>query len=99
MAPAAPSNLAASAVVQTPTSALVTLTWTDNANNETSFTVQRATDAAFTTGVANATVAANATTRLDLRPRGVLYFYRVRAFSTITGTTSAWSNVVSLTTP
>jgi len=60
--PAAPSNVVATAFLQGNNNARVTLTWTDNANNETGFTIQRATNAAFTTGLATSTVGANATT-------------------------------------
>ena len=37
-----------------------TLTWTDNATNETNFTIQRATNLQFTTGLTTATAAGNA---------------------------------------
>ncbi|MBK8050345.1 MAG: multicopper oxidase domain-containing protein [Anaerolineales bacterium] len=48
--PAAPSNFQVTAVANV-NNATVTLTWTDNANNESGFTVQRATNAAFTQGL------------------------------------------------
>jgi FtsP/CotA-like multicopper oxidase with cupredoxin domain len=89
--PAAPSNLAGVRV--TPNQ--IRLTWTDNATDETGFTIQRATNAAFTTGVANIAVAANATTYLDGgRSATATYYYRILAVNGAGN--SAWSNVVTV---
>jgi predicted phage tail protein len=69
----------------------VTLTWTDNANNETGFTVQRATNAAFTAGLTTSNVAANTTTfTTGNLPRNTSFYFRVQAVNA-TGT-SAWVN-------
>jgi hypothetical protein len=58
-----------------------TVTWTDTANNNTGFRIQRATNAGFTTGVATATVGANATTfSVDVARNPDLYF-RVQAYN------------------
>ncbi|RPJ32696.1 MAG: hypothetical protein EHM35_11225, partial [Planctomycetaceae bacterium] len=46
--PAAPSNLAVMAI-RVGSSERATLTWTDNANNETGFTIQRSASSSFTT--------------------------------------------------
>jgi fibronectin type 3 domain-containing protein len=92
-APAAPSGLAASAV----SSGQINLTWTDNANNETQFKVERktgaggnyaqiATPAANSTSFSDTTVSANTT-----------YYYRVRANNS--GGDSAFSNEANATTP
>jgi hypothetical protein len=88
--PAAPSNVSVVAVVSG-TSDLVTLTWTDNSNNESRFRIQRATNATFTTGLSSFTVGANATTYQQTRPFNTTWYYRVRAENTITGN-SAWAN-------
>jgi fibronectin type 3 domain-containing protein len=95
--PLAPSGLTASAVVSGK-KANVTLTWADNSSNETGFTIERATNATFTVGLNQSTVAANAVTVTQTGLyRGVTYFYRVRAFNA--GGSSGWSNVSSVVTP
>ena len=93
----APSNLTASAVVKNKKTATVTLNWTDNSVNETGFLIQRAYDAGFTSGVANATVGPNVTTLVATQARGVTFFYRVHAFTDTTQ--SDWSNTATVTTP
>jgi hypothetical protein len=92
--PAAPSNLIASAVSPTQ----VNLTWTDNATNESGFTIERCSGAGCITfasiggvdpGIAafsDTTVAAN-----------TAYSYRIFAFNG--GGNSPYSNVASVTTP
>jgi FtsP/CotA-like multicopper oxidase with cupredoxin domain len=92
-APGAPSNLAASITAAT----TIRLTWVDNATTETGFTIQRATNAAFTTGVVNFTVVgANVQAFNNVNNglvAGTTYFYQVRANN---GTPSAWSPSVSI---
>jgi FtsP/CotA-like multicopper oxidase with cupredoxin domain len=95
--PAAPSNLAVAAVRANGNNDTATLTWLDNATNETGFTIQRSTTAAFTT-VTTSTALANATTVTQTGlARNVTYFYRVRANNL--GGASGWSNVASVLTP
>jgi predicted phage tail protein len=95
--PVAPSNLTGS-VVRTGNRAEVTLNWGDNATTETGFTIERATNAAFTVGLTTTNVAANTTTATQSRLyRGVTYYFRVRANNL--GGSSAWSNVFSAVTP
>ena len=78
VAPAAPNPAAA-----TPSSGQVVLTWTDNATEPaaTTYTVERATNAGFTTGVVDATApgGATATTYTDTGLAAGSYYYRVRA--------------------
>ncbi len=89
--PVAPTNLAAAATAPT-----VTLTWTDNATNETGFTIQRARNTGFTTGLTTFTAAANATTFVDSTVAATTtYYYRVQAAS---ATPSPWSNIATVTT-
>jgi len=91
--PAAPSGLAA-ALAGAPLR--VNLTWVDNANNETGFTIQRATDSAFTAGLTTFSAAADATAYADATvAAGSTYFYRVLATSAAGD--SAWSNVAQIT--
>ena len=77
-APNAPSSLAI--VATTPST--IALGWLDNAANETGFTLERSTTAAFTTVVAF-NLAANTITYTDTAlAAGTTYYYRVRAVGT-----------------
>jgi FtsP/CotA-like multicopper oxidase with cupredoxin domain len=97
--PAAPTGLAGSAVRITGNllQDRVTLTWLDNAANETGFQVQRATNAAFTANVNTFTAGANATSFTQTVVRTSDFYYRVRATNGVGN--SAWSNVVFVVTP
>jgi predicted phage tail protein len=96
LAPAAPAALAATPNNLNQTS--VTLTWTNTATNQTGFQLQRATNAAFTTGVLTQAPGPNATSRTQTGlARGTVYYYRIRAVNNITGP-SAWSSTVVHTT-
>ena len=89
-APAAPSNLAATAV----SASQVNLTCTDNANNETGFVVQRSADGGKT-WVTIATRPADTTAYTDTSvSTGTTYYYRVFAFNDLGD--SDFSNVVSV---
>jgi fibronectin type 3 domain-containing protein len=90
--PAAPSGLTVTAA----SASQVQLAWTDNANNETGFQVERSTDGVNFTLVT--TVAAGVTSFSNTGlSGGTRYYYRVRAVNS-TGA-SAYSNVASVTTP
>ena len=84
--PAAPTNFNGSAVVNPANlaQAIVTLTWTDNATNETAYRLQRSTTATFTTAT-TIVLAANTTTYTDIRSRNTDYYYRLQAVNNITG--------------
>jgi len=89
--PAAPSNM--NATTQSYNS--IALSWTDNADNETSFQLERSPDSNYWNQVA--TLAANSTTHTDSGLNGsTTYYYRVRAVNA--GGESAYSNVASATT-
>jgi titin len=99
--PAAPTVLTATAGATT----TVNLTWTDNASNETGFTLQRATDAAFTKGLTTTKVAAAVAgtggtyvlpTVTGLK-KGTTYYFRVAATNVVG--TSAYSTVTSIVAP
>ena len=93
-APAAPTNL--TGVIQAGPKNL--LSWTDNATNETGFTIERATNSAFTVGLTTTTVGPNITTAAQTGLyRGITYYFRVRAYNG--GGSSTWSNVFSVVTP
>lgn len=58
----------------------VVLAWTDNSTNETGFTIQRSTNATFTSGLATQTVAADSTTfSWTGLGRNTNYWFRIRA--------------------
>jgi hypothetical protein len=96
--PAAPSNLTGSAVRITGNffQDRVTLNWTDNANNETGFQIQRSTSPSFSNATTY-TVGANVTTFNQNVSRTFNYYYRVRARNSIGN--SSWSTSVYITTP
>jgi len=89
--PAAPSNLVATAV----SSSRINLAWTDNANNESGFKLERGTDGATYTQIA--TLAANTTSYSNTSLiANTTYYYRVRAYEGANN--SSYSNVASATT-
>jgi hypothetical protein len=93
-APAAPSGLAVSINSASPSSSLV-VSWSDNANNEDGFRIERSTDGANFSAVVQ--LGTNARTYADsgLIP-GSVYFYRVSAFNN--SGNSGYSNVGSAQT-
>ena len=93
--PNAPSGFTA---VNGPNGSLISrtviLNWVDNSNNETGFTIQRATNATFTSGLNTVTVAANTTTVTQtLLIRNTNYYYRIRA-NNGTIVSSAWVSAI-----
>ena len=93
-APAAPTNLTATAASATQ----INLNWLDNSNNETGFIIERCTGAGCSNFALVTTTAANATTYNDGgRASGTTYTYRVRA--TNAGVDSANTLSASATTP
>lgn len=90
-APSAPSNLAASAA----SSSQINLSWTDNANNEDGFRIERSSDGTNFSEIA--TVGANATSFANTGlAAATTYHFRVRAYNT--GGNSAYSNTANATT-
>jgi len=106
VAPAAPSFLGATAVKTTNKSKdNVILTWVDNSDNESGFTLQRATNVTFTAGLNTTAVAAAAGTGSTVTitqtglPALTIYYYRVQATNAVGS--SAWVNATPfpITTP
>jgi hypothetical protein len=103
-APAAPSGLTGTAVRIPLNNAQdsITLTWTDNANNENDFQIQRATNPAFpapssfTVG-ANIVPAPSTVTFSQNAPRPRTFYYRVRARNLVGN--SAWTVFGPLNAP
>ena len=74
--PVAPSGLTATAA----SSSEIVLSWTNNANNQTGFQIDQATNSSFTQNLTTVTVAANVTTyNATGLSSGMTYYYRVRA--------------------
>jgi FtsP/CotA-like multicopper oxidase with cupredoxin domain len=94
--PAAPSSLTATAVRGNGANDTVTLTWTDNATDETGFTIERSTSPTFAT-VNTFTVGANVVTWSQNVARNRTFHYRIAAVNL--GGPSAWSNAAAVTTP
>lgn len=88
--PTAPGNLAANA----PTSDSVTLTWTDNAGDETGYKVQRSLDNANWSEIAALAQGTTSFSNTGLTG-GQTYSYRVYAYNSIGN--SAYSNTASAT--
>lgn len=90
--PSAPSALTAAAS----STSQINISWTDNANNETGFAIERSLSS--TTGFAPLiTVSSNVTSYQNTGlSAGTTYYYRVTA--TNSASTSAYSNVASATT-
>ena len=94
--PAAPTGLTAFAGASG-TSRFIDLAWTDNANNETGFQIQRCNGSGCTPNTLIATVGSNVTTyRNTGLSRKRTYRYRVRAINSAGN--SAYSNIASATT-
>jgi len=92
--PATPSGLVASVNPSTPVTSLL-LSWSDNANNETGYSVERSSDGRTFTQIAQA--GANAGSWTDTGLSGsATYYYRVRAFNNYGN--SAYSNSASAQT-
>jgi titin len=92
--PAPPTSLTATPA----SSSQITLNWTDNADDETGFKIERSPDGNAATFTQIATVGANVATYSDTGLLGgMTYHYRVR--STGTGGDSSYSNIARATTP
>jgi hypothetical protein len=93
IAPAAPTNLTATAGA---TSSVISLSWTDNANNESFFTIERSTQST-SSYVTIATTTANAKSFYNSGlAMNSTYYYRVRAGNS--AGYSNYSNIAAATT-
>ncbi len=93
-APAAPSNLGGSAVSN---GLSVSLTWTDNSNNETGFKLERCQGSGCSNFAWRADIASNATSTSDATAACTTYNYRLYAYGD--GGSSGYSNTSQVSTP
>jgi titin len=99
--PAAPTVLTVTAGAVG--SGAVTLGWVDNASNETGYTIQRATNATFTTGLVTTAVPGAITVSptsyvLSGMTKGTKYFFRVAA-TNAAGTSAYVASTVAVAVP
>ena len=93
--PAAPSGLTATAA----SSSQINLSWTDNANDESGFQIDRSTSSDFTQNLTSVTTTGTTTSYSDTSASpNTTYYYRVWATNGVTLSTTP-SNTASATTP
>jgi FtsP/CotA-like multicopper oxidase with cupredoxin domain len=90
--PAAPTSFTVSAVKANGNNYTATLNWAAG-TNPTNFTIQRANNSTFTTGLATFTAAGNLRTLTQTVSRNTVYYYRIRANNNVGGS-SAWTNAL-----
>jgi len=91
--PAAPTNATVGVVKANGNNYTATLNWSHPGGTDlTNFTIQRATNSSFTTGLNTSTVAGNLRTATQTVTRNTTYYWRIRANNNISGS-SAWKNV------
>jgi hypothetical protein len=91
--PAAPTNLVATVVSKSQ----INLTWTDNADNETGFRIERCKGSTCTNFSLIATVGPNVTSYANIKlTANTTYRYRIYAYNA--SGNSAYSNIVTATT-
>jgi predicted phage tail protein len=90
--PAAPTSLTVSVVKATGNNYTATLNWNE-AVDPANFTIQRATNASFTTNLATFTAAGTLRTLTQTVNRNTTYYYRIRANNSLGGS-SAWTNAL-----
>jgi len=99
--PAAPSLVNVTASIASKRNAKVTLVWTDNADNETGFTIERCTNATFTgPNLVSVNVGANITAYTTGNiERNTPYYFRIRSNNSVGS--SVWVNAdpLPVTTP
>ena len=94
--PVAPTGLAASVTNTIGVGPVVNLSWVNGAAAQTSITLQRATNAAFTGTVVSTTLAANAVTYADTAVAlNTTYYYRISA-SNVLGTSTPSAAVTAV---
>ena len=88
--PAAPTSLTVSVVKASGNNYTATLSWAATANPAT-FTIRRANNATFTTGLTSFTATATARSLTQTVSRNTVYYYQIKANNSLGGS-SAWTN-------
>jgi hypothetical protein len=91
--PPAPTGLTVSAVKANGNNYTATLNWAHPGTSVSNFTIQRANNLSFTTGLSTFTAAAGARSLVQNVSRNTVYYYRIRANNSISGS-SAWTNAI-----
>ncbi len=90
--PAAPTSFTVAVARANGNKDTATLIWAAAAN-PTNFTIQRATNLGFTTGLATFTPTGSARSLIQTVNRNTVYYYRIRANNNLGGS-SAWTNAL-----
>jgi FtsP/CotA-like multicopper oxidase with cupredoxin domain len=90
--PVAPTSFTVVVVLGNGNNDTATLTWVA-AVNPANFTIQRATNLGFTTGLATFTPAGTARSLTQTVDRNTVYYYRIRANNNV-GDSSTWTNAL-----
>jgi hypothetical protein len=90
--PAAPTNFTVAAALANGNKDTATLNWAA-AINPANFTIQRATNLNFTTGLTSFTAVGAARSLTQTVNRNTVYYYRIRANNSV-GDSSAWTNAL-----
>ncbi len=91
--PAAPTSFTVAVVRANGNNDTATLTWTCPPPIRPNFTIQRATNLGFTTGLTTFTPAGTARSLTQTVNRNTVYYYRIRANNS-QGGSSAWTNAL-----
>ncbi|MFB9239984.1 hypothetical protein ACFFWC_31415 [Plantactinospora siamensis] len=97
--PAVPTNLQGTAVAAAGNTATITVTWSESAGSVvTGFTLQRATDAAFTANLITFNLSAASRSFVDTgRARNTTYYYRIAAINA--AGSSGFTSAIAVKTP
>jgi hypothetical protein len=91
--PAVPDSFTVSVVKASGNNYTATLNWATVTNPPNGFTIQRATNSTFTTGLNTVNPAAGARSLTQTVTKNTTYYYRIRANNNISGS-SAWKNAL-----
>ena len=90
--PPAPTGFTVAVVKANGNNYTATLNWASGVD-PSNFTIQRATNLGFTTGLSTSTVAGNLRTTTQTVTKNTTYYFRIRANNSISGS-SAWTNAL-----
>ena len=91
--PPAPTSFTVAVALANGNKDTATLTWAAALPNPTSFTIQRANNLSFTTGLTTFTPLGTARSLTQTLSRNTVYYYRIRANNSV-GDSSVWTNAL-----